>query len=160
MTSVHLAVTHFCLAFLVLLETEYLSQTEHAIPYPDVFFAPPANMHASHYPNSLSCWHRSPSDRREPPTAVFWRAAALDYTICVLWFVGLWQYTSLLQEWLNPDYQPRAGMVYRPFTTAVGFEVIWTSKGLVGHLLQVIMMRPIRVMNSFIFVYMAEFLGD
>ena len=129
-------------------------RTSHAIP--DVFMTPAVNMFASYHPNSLIYRPYCLSDGREPPAAVFWRAAALDVAVCVLWYVGVWRFASLLQAWLNPNFQPKAGVVYRPFTTAYGFEVVWTSRGLVGCVLQAVMMRPVRILNSYIFACGAD----
>ncbi|KAF1851156.1 uncharacterized protein K460DRAFT_28919 [Cucurbitaria berberidis CBS 394.84] len=159
MASAHLAVTHFCLSFLLLSQIEYISRTKNPMPYPDVLIPPPAKMIASYHPNSPICWQTHLSDGREPPAAVFWRAVALDVTVCVLWHVGVWRFTSLLQAWLNPNFQPNAGAVYRPFATAYGFEVVWTSRGVVGCMLQAVMMRPVRILNSYIFAYGADNVG-
>ena len=156
MTSAHLASTHFCLAFLVLSETEYFSRIQHHVHYPDVFLTPGANIIASYYPNSPICRHCRLSDGRKPSAAIEYRALALDLAVCTLGYIGVWRFTSLIQAQLNPSFQPKAGLVYRPFTTAYGYEVIWTSKGIFGHLLQCVLMRPFRILNSYIFACGAD----
>jgi hypothetical protein len=158
MGSAHLAVTHFGLAFLVLSETEYIFRSVDAMPWPDVVLTPMANMLSSCYNdlNLLTSENDLWIDSRELPTAVFTRALVLDMAGCVLWQVGVWRFTSFLQAWLNPDFVPDAGVVYRPFATSYGFEVIWTSNGVVGPLLQFAMMRPIRILNSYLFACGAD----
>ena len=154
MTSAHLAVTHFCLAFFVLSNTEYHSRTECNMPYPDVYVPPPANNIASFHPKTVVRWQVRGG--REPSATIFWRTAALDFTILALWYVAMWRFMSVLQAWLNPDFEPKAGIAYRPFPTALGFEIVWTSKGLDGAILQAVLMRPVRILNGYVFAYTAD----
>ncbi|KAF2649572.1 hypothetical protein K491DRAFT_683753 [Lophiostoma macrostomum CBS 122681] len=167
MTDIHLAVTHFGLAFLFISETEYLFCADNTMLYPDAFMAPQGNLVASYFPNVpisrcfRCCWSRN---GKVPPPSVAWRAIALDMAMTTLWHVGIWRFNSLIQAWLNPNYAPPAGIKYRPLTTLYGFEVIWTSRGMgttrqVGSaLLQAAMMRPIRILNSYLFAWGADFL--
>ena len=101
MTSVHLAIVHFCLAFLVISETEYFARTERIMRYPDVWMTLTANLIASYHPNSLICRHCRLSEGQKPPAATFWRALALDATVSVMWHYGMLWFTSLLQAWIR-----------------------------------------------------------
>jgi hypothetical protein len=157
MTNTHEAVTHFFLAFTVLSETEYFfSAADQRMPYPDIPLAPAANMYASYHPNSHIYRQHRLSDGRDPPTSVFWSAITRDVAICVLWYAGVWRFASLLQAWLNPDFYPKAGVIFRPFVAAYGMEIVWTSKGVPGCLLQAVMIRPIRILTSYIFAWGAD----
>ena len=60
---------------------------------------------------------------------------------------------------LDPNLQAKAGVDYRPFANGLGFEVAWTSRGMVGCVLQVVLMRPFRILNSYIFACGADGIG-
>jgi hypothetical protein len=161
----HFLVIHFGFSFTVLTQLIYRHASyirNECTPCPDVFY--PLHPFCTTWYYSLDS--SAEQFGREPPLPSFstaWRPVLYDFILLVVWLGLNWCTNEVIRRRLNPDFVPNAGQAFLSQTTAMGLKVLFDTKGLeeggvVGTVLGLMLMRPVRVWNAFVIAWGAQVL--